>query len=219
MYRKSARAAGVALAIAIAGGEARAQGCTLGGVSFGEGAAQCLSGVKDGEIARVLFACTAGQWTATDRTCPDDFAYFCKVGPYAVDIGETLPLADGPSELACVFPGQLKLREVASTPAPAPSAGAPSRLLAAVQRFLSDENPGDGTGIDCARDPCDGRADDKTTLAIAAHIRANAGVLSPDELADFGIIAPETAESAIRQRSLIDIVPLFVRVFDVPTGN
>lgn len=220
MIGRAAHLAGLALTLSlcIIGERARAEpACLLAGEAFGEGAARCLPGVEDGRVEHVLHHCTAGAWTSAEVPCPPDVAYHCAVGPHAIAIGEVLRLGTGPAAVECVFPGHFRLRQ--TEPATAAPSAAPSDLVRRVQHYLSDEAPDAGAPLTCATHPCDGYADPTTMAAIAAHIRLNAANLTAAELAAFGADAPAAVEGAIRERSAIDIIPAFIRIFDVPTAN
>jgi hypothetical protein len=117
--------------------------------------------------------------------------------------------------LECAFPGILKLNQGAAAVTPVATGGPPSTTVRSVQLFLSRE----AAGLDCARDPCDGRADQKTLAAIAGYVRANFARLEPGEQAAFGAASASEVEAVLLARSPIDVVPVFARVFDVPPAQ
>jgi hypothetical protein len=93
--------------------------------------------------------------------------------------------------------------------------GPPSKTVRSVQLFLSEE----GAGLDCTRDPCDGRADARTLAAIAGYVRDNFARLDAEEQAAFGATSASEVEAVLLARSPIDVVPVFARVFDVPPAQ
>jgi hypothetical protein len=190
------------------------QSCSVDGSAFADGASYCLSAVKDGKVQKVLFKCSAGAWTSTDVLCPDQYAYFCQVGPHSVAVGERLLLGSGPAVLACNFPGVLSVEQAATAPDAATTAP-PSRAVRNVQHYLSDED----AGLNCATDPCDGRVDDKTLAALVNHVRRNLANLNDADKKSLGIANAADIEIAIRGKSPIDVIPVFVAVFDVPNAD
>lgn len=202
------------LLIAASGRPAAAgQACAVAGASYADGASLCQPALRDGRVEEMLFACENGLWANSGVTCPDRFAYFCRIGPHAVAVGETLLLGAGPAYLECAFPGVLKLNQDA-VDGPAPL-GPPSVTVRGVQLFLSSE----GAGLDCAVDPCDGQADGKTLAAVAGFVRENFTRLTPEERAILGITDASTVEAALLARSPIDVIPAFARAFDVPPAQ
>ena len=202
--------------IALGGERASAEeGCTVAGAAYGDGASLCQPAVRGGRVEEMLFVCSQGSWTNTDAVCPDAFAYFCRIGPHAVSVGDTLLLGAGPAFLECAFPGILKLSPGAAAVTPVATGGPPSTTVRSVQLFLS----GEAAGLDCARDPCDGRADARTLAAIAGYVRDNFARLGPEEQAAFGATSAAEVEAVLLARSPIDVVPVFARVFDVPPAQ
>lgn len=191
------------------------QACAIAGAAYGDGAALCQPAVRDGRVEQMLFVCDGGAWKNIEAQCPEAFAYFCRVGPYAVPVGDTLLLGAGPAVLECAFPGVLRLNQDASAVPPVEAPAPPSVTVRNVQHYLSDE----GAGIDCARDPCDGRADARTLAAVARFVRDNFGSLSAAEQVELGATSASDAEAAILARSPIDVIPAFARIFDVPTAQ
>jgi hypothetical protein len=184
------------------------QSCSLAGADYASGAALCQPTLRDGEVAQTLFTCTDGAWTDTGVVCPDQFAYFCRIGPHAVAVGQQLLLGAGPAHLECRFPGIFRLSQESGE---LTTGITPSVMVRSVQLFLSDE----GENLDCAVDDCDGRSDDKTMSAVASYLRKNFASLSPEEQATFGVADEGDIEAAVRAMSPIDVIPLFVRIFDV----
>lgn len=197
--------------LALAGTDAAfaEEACTVAGASYASGAALCQPTVRDGRVEQVLFTCADGAWSNTGAACPDRYAYFCRVGPHAVAIGEKLTLGAGPSAVECRFPGVLQLTQDSM---PVTVAAVPSLAVRAVQLFLSSE----GAGLDCSVDACDGQADAKTMAALAAYVRANFAALGAAERAEFGATDAGRVEAVLLARSPIDVVPVFARIFDVP---
>lgn len=184
------------------------QNCSLAGADYASGASLCQPAVQGGQIEQMLFTCENGAWTNANVVCPDQFAYFCRIGPHTVAVGEKLLLGAGPGHLECQFPGIFRLNQ---EPGTLTTAGKPSVTVRSVQIFLSDE----GEGLDCAVDACDGRTDEKTLSAVANYLRRNFASLSPDEQAAFGATNVGDIEAAVRGMSPIDVIPLFARTFDV----
>jgi hypothetical protein len=199
--------------IAASGGPVLAQGaCTVAGTPYASGASLCQPAVRDGRIEQMLFTCEDGAWTNANAVCPDEYAYFCRIGAHAVPVGETLLLGAGPARLECQFPGVLELVQGSD---PGEVGMAPSMLVRGVQLFLA----GEGAGIDCAVDACDGRADAKTLTALASFVRRNFANLSDEEKAAFGASDAAAVEAVLLARSPIDVIPVFARVFDVPPAQ
>jgi hypothetical protein len=200
--------------MAAAGRPAMAQqGCAVAGETYADGASVCQPALRDGRVEAMLFACENGSWTNSSATCPDRFAYFCRIGPHAVAVGETLLLGAGPAYLECAFPGVLKLNQDAVE---IPTAlGPPSVTVRGVQLFLSNE----GAGLDCAVDTCDGQADVKTLAAVARFVRENFTRLTTEEQAMLGTTDASKIEAVLLARSPIDVIPAFARAFDVPPAQ
>lgn len=195
------------------GGAARAaQDCAIAGAAYGDGAALCQPAIRDGRVEQTLFVCGDGSWQNTETPCPEAFAYFCRIGPYSVPVGDTLLLGAGPAVLECAFPGVLRLNQDAAPVSPAEAPALPSVTVRNVQHYLSDE----GAGIDCARDPCDGLADARTLAAVVGFVRDNFGSLSAAEQMELGASSASEVEAALLARSPIDVIPAFARIFDVP---
>lgn len=198
------------------GGAARAaQDCAIAGAAHGDGAALCQPAIRDGRVEQMLFVCEDGSWKNTEARCPETFAYFCRIGPHSVPVGDTLLLGAGPAVLECAFPGVLKLNQGAAPVSPAEAPALPSVTVRNVQHYLSDE----GAGIDCARDPCDGRADARTLAAVVRFVRDNFGSLSAAEQMELGASSASEVEAALLARSPIDVIPAFARIFDVPAAQ
>ena len=189
------------------------QSCVVAGAGYATGASLCQPAVRDGRVEQMLFVCDSGSWTNTDVVCPDQFAYFCRIGPHAVSVGEKLLLGAGPAYLECAFPGMLKLNQDAAPVAT--TAGTPSITVRSVQLFLSSE----GGGLDCAVDSCDGQADAATLAAIASYVRKNFSRLTPEEQAAFGTADASEVEAVVLSSSPIDVIPVFARAFDVPPAQ
>jgi hypothetical protein len=197
------------------GAAGAAQDCAIAGAAYGDGAALCQPAVRDGRVEQMLFVCEDGSWNNTEARCPEAFAYFCRIGPYSVPVGDTLLLGAGPAVLECAFPGVLKLNQDAAPVSPAEAPALPSVTVRNVQHYLSDE----GAGIDCARDPCDGRADARTLAAVVRFVRDNFGSLSAAEQMELGASSASEVEAALLARSPIDVIPAFARIFDVPAAQ
>jgi hypothetical protein len=207
----------LALVLAVAwGGQASAQqSCAIAGAAYADGAALCQPAVRDGRVEEMLFVCDGGAWKNTDAQCPDEYAYFCRIGPHAVPVGDTLLLGAGPAFLECAFPGVLKLNQDAAPVAPVATSGPPSLVVRSVQVFLGSE----GAGLDCTVDACDGHADAKTLAAIAQYVRENFARLTEEERAAFGATDISTVEQVLIASSPIDVIPTFARIFDVPPAQ
>lgn len=184
--------------------------CVADGRDYSSGATICQPAIVDGAAVNRLFSCNDGTWTDAGGVCPDDFAYFCRIGPHAVGIGERLLLGAGPSHLECTFPGVLVLDQDAL---PQAETGIPSALVRRVQSYLSDE----GAALDCSVDTCSGLVDQQTLAAIAAHIRMNFDRLLPEERTALGVSSVNEIDATIMTRSPFDILPVFATVFDVPS--
>lgn len=198
------------------GGQASAQqSCMIAGAAYGNGAALCQPAVREGRVEEMLFVCESGAWKNTDAQCPDEYAYFCRIGPYPVPVGDTLLLGAGPAFLECAFPGVLRLNQDAAPVAPVATAGPPSLVVRSVQVFLGSE----GGGLDCTVDACDGHADTKTLAAVARYVRENFARLTPEEQAAFGTADASTVEQVLMASSPIDVIPTFARIFDVPPAQ
>jgi len=182
--------------------------------------------VRDGKVAKALFTCKNGVWTDANVLCPDRFAYFCRVGPHAVPIGEELVLGSGPAVLECKFPGVFALNQPSSSAAgsvqPSSSAAGSavqltgkSQLVRDVQKFLSTQK----AGIDCSNSECDGQFSEKTLTAVAIFVNRNFAKMTADERKRWGITGLDTTNSAVMSKNPIDLIPLFVRTFDVPKAD
>ncbi len=203
---------GLAL-IATSGHPALAQrACTVAGSPYASGASLCQPAVREGRIEQMLFTCEDGAWTNANAVCPDEYAYFCRIGANAVPVGEKLLLGAGPAHLECRFPGIFQLSQGAD---PTAVGMAPSMLVRGVQLFLSGEDE----GIDCSVDACDGRPDVKTLTAMASFVRRNFANLSSEERAVLGVSDAASVEPALLARSPIDVIPVFAQVFDVPPAQ
>jgi hypothetical protein len=197
-------------------GSAAAEECSADGSNYAEGASYCLSGVRDGKVAKVLFTCKNGKWTDANVVCPDRFAYFCQVGPHSVPIGEQLILGSGPAVLECKFPGVLSISQGSS--AASSTAAQPlgkSLLVRDVQKFLNTEN----AGLDCSNDQCAGQLDDKTLAAVAGFVRQNFAQLNADDRKQWGVESQDGVQAAVLAKNPIDLIALFVKTFDVPKSN
>ncbi|MCP4379835.1 MAG: hypothetical protein GY798_00130 [Hyphomicrobiales bacterium] len=196
--------------IVLGGNSALAQqSCSVAGAAYASGAATCQPAVRDGQVERVLFTCEDGAWISTDVVCPDKFAYFCRVGPHAVPVGEQLLLGAGPAFLECSFPGIFRLNQDA---APVTVVVTPSALVRSVQVFLS----GEGEGLDCGLGECAGQADAKTLSAVASFLQKNFANLLPEEQEAFGVANEAEIATVVLARNPIDVIPQFARIFDVP---
>ena len=195
---------------------AAAEECSADGANYAEGASYCLSGVRDGKVAKVLFTCKSGKWADANVLCPDRFAYFCQIGPHSVPIGERLILGSGPAVLECKFPGVLSisqsLPEASSTSV---QALGKSLLVRDVQKFLNSEH----AGIDCSNDQCGGQLDDKTLAAVAGFVRQNFAQLNADDRKQWGVDSQDGVQAAVLAKNPIDLIALFVKTFDVPKSN
>jgi hypothetical protein len=195
------------------GGQVSAQqSCAIAGAAYADGAALCQPAVRDGRVEEMLFVCDGGAWKNTGAQCPDEYAYFCRIGPHAIPVGDTLLLGAGPAFLECAFPGVLKLNQDAAPVTPVATSGAPSTMVRNVQLYLS----GEGAGLDCAVDACDGQADAKTLAAVARFVRDNFTQLTAEERAAFGTADASQVEAVLLASSPIDVIPTFARIFDVP---
>lgn len=216
------RAALAILCLILPSAGVAAADCTLGGAAYSSGASACIPRPQGTDVVSVLHSCEDGQWVSEGSVCPESYAYFCKVGPYAMEVGETFLLGSGPQAIRCDFPGVLSLasagpgtNSAVPTTAEAADPMAPSRIVRRVQAFLTSEGTGGSFGIDCGGADCSGLADAATIDAVATHLTVNIENLTAEEKARFGIPAGDgTAE--IGHLSPIDLFPLFVEAFDIP---
>ena len=193
---------------------------------YSPGATICLPAPNGGVVTKKLYVCEGDAWRAEDAACPEEFRYFCAIGPYSVRTGERLLIGAGPLELECKFPGEFAL--VQQTPSTAPIApttpvgsdagpdrGTPSsRTVLAVQTFLSSEEAGEV--LSCAAGACSGLPDSATVAAAASYLRDNFENLAVGERKAFGFDTEGDIADAVEEASPIDFFPLFARTFDVP---
>lgn len=195
---------------------------------YSPGATICLPAPNGGVVTKKLYVCEGDAWRAEDAACPEEFRYFCAVGPYSVRTGERLLIGAGPLELECKFPGEFALVQPnPSTPPIAPTTpvgsdagrgpGTPSRTVRAVQTFLSSEEAGEV--LNCAADACSGLPDPETIAAALSYLRDNIENLAVEERKAFGFNTEADVGDSAGAANPIDFFPLFARTFDVPLNR
>lgn len=209
-----------ALVMWLAASQAMAE-CSFDGIDYSERASACILKARGSEVLPVLHECENEQWVSQNVVCPEEFAHFCKVGPYAIEVGETLLLGSGPQSIQCVFPGKLALvsSEAASEPVGADVALGdlpPSRIVRRVQEFLVQEGAAGASSLPCDGDNCSGSADKATMDAVIAHVAANRENLLPEEIGALGISQGGDISAVLADINPIDLFPVFIEVFDVP---
>lgn len=204
----------------LAAGQAMAD-CSFDGMMYSDGASACIPKARGSAVLPVLHECESEQWASQNVVCPEDFAYFCKVGPYAIDVGEILLLGSGPQSIQCVFPGKLSLISPGATSEPVSfdvvSGALPaSRMVQRVQEFLVEERAAGASSLPCDGGNCSGSVDDTTVDAVVAHVAANRENLLPEEFEALGISEGGDVSAVLTGMNPYDLFAVFIEIFDVP---